>query len=1039
MDIAELTTCLQYTDSACYLSGARLDAHPGYTHIFRRAREKCGLRGVYTLKAPGGLYLGKDNVVPLVYVCEAYSEAEAMEIHKLAWNQNAAPFLIISTPGAIRLYPGFKYNTKTGEDENQALLTIAGSAAEVLKKLSDFKADAIDSGAVWKKWEKEVAPDARVDAKLLKSLKALGNWLRLNGLSRGVSHALIGKYVYLHYLKDRKILSDRKLEQWSIPKESVFGRGATREGFHAVADRLDAWLNGTIFPIPGRGERAPTAAHIRKVAATFLGDAPESGQMHLDFKAYDFEHIPIETLSMVYQQFLHAEGKGRGRGAFYTPVYLVNFILDELEARRPLKKGMKVFDPACGSGAFLVQCFRRLMEREIARAPGRNLNPSDSRRLLTDHIYGLDVDEDACGVTELSLILTLLDYIDPPDLEKNDYKRFKLPVLRDRNIFYRKGGFFNPGSGWRKVRPKAGYDWIVGNPPWKRLNARKPEKGDMAALDWIRANKTSRPVSDNQIAEAFAWEVTNYISKKGLIGLLMPAATLFKKRAEKFREKFFGGMPVWCVVNFANLRHMLFRGASNPASAFFYAKPRTEAFPRSRGIMTYTPFAVNQLNRFAVKTPSNKNLWTVLVNADEICEISLDDAASGSNLPWKTGMWASTRDRRLLSSMAKYFAPLSKFAEDHNLSMHEGLQLRNRDSKESMEPIHGLEAKKILDMTALRGCGKIFIFPEKALQPIGADRSYVRKGRGKKPLKVCNPPHIVVDAARRFAVYSDEFFVIPPRQIGIAGAPGDADLLKALTVYLNSDFALYHQFLSSTLWGVERDRPNKSDLEQLPVPLDALSPAELGDWASLHDELVKASSDVFKDPAGDLFKTSQKGSDLSPLLARLNDAVYAALGIDETERWLIQDLSRVRMRLNEGKIAVEATRPSLKSEMEEYAAVLKSELDHFLDEDIIDQHRVTVFYTDQSATLKIEHPEDPPAGRIRVVEVKGESGKKEFEDLNLSLTREQGQWIYFNRNLKIFQGRTTYFMKPRHRLCWLKSQALLDADEFIAEKLTFVL
>jgi hypothetical protein len=38
--------------------------------------------------------------------------------------------------------------------------------------------------------------------------------------------------------------------------------------------------------------------------------------------------------------------------------------------------------------------------------------------------------------------------------------------------------------------------------------------------------------------------------------------------------------------------------------------------------------------------------------------------------------------------------------------------------------------------------------------------------------------------------------------------------------------------------------------------------------------------------------------------------------------------------------------------------------------------------------------------------------------------------------MKVYKGRTTYFIKPIQRLCWLRSQALLDADEFIAEKLT---
>ena len=107
-------------------------------------------------------------------------------------------------------------------------------------------------------------------------------------------------------------------------------------------------------------------------------------------------------------------------------------MLSELEGSRPLKKGMRVFDPSCGSGAFLVQCYRRLIEKEFPFV-NRRPSPLELRKLLKQHIFGVDSDPDACSVTELSLILTLLDYVNPPDLENRS--GFKLPALRNHNIF----------------------------------------------------------------------------------------------------------------------------------------------------------------------------------------------------------------------------------------------------------------------------------------------------------------------------------------------------------------------------------------------------------------------------------------------------------------------------------------------------------------------------------------------------------------------------------------------------------------------------
>ena len=63
-----------------------------------------------------------------------------------------------------------------------------------------------------------------------------------------------------------------------------------------------------------------------------------------------------KTISVIYEQFLHSESQGDGKnkakekGAYYTPVHLVNFVLDELESRKSLSSEGAVLDTACGSG-----------------------------------------------------------------------------------------------------------------------------------------------------------------------------------------------------------------------------------------------------------------------------------------------------------------------------------------------------------------------------------------------------------------------------------------------------------------------------------------------------------------------------------------------------------------------------------------------------------------------------------------------------------------------------------------------------------------
>ncbi|GAG17238.1 unnamed protein product, partial [marine sediment metagenome] len=261
-----------------------------------------------------------------------------------------------------------------------------------------------------------ISVEGRVDRHLLANLKTLSDVLTDENknykLPIKYAHTLIGKYIYLKYLRDRGILSDEQFEKAEINADDIFGSGANKDKLYQLEDYLDDFLNGSVFPLPSGNDTQ--TKHVQKVAGVFKGDDPESSQQVL-FDIYDFSYVPIETLSVVYQQFLHAKGKGRKKGAYYTPVHLVNFILDELEAKKPLKEGMKIFDPSCGSGAFLVQCYRRLVEK-VVRNKDDKLKPTELRKLLVDHIFGLDADEEACRVAELSLSLTLLDYIEPHDL-----------------------------------------------------------------------------------------------------------------------------------------------------------------------------------------------------------------------------------------------------------------------------------------------------------------------------------------------------------------------------------------------------------------------------------------------------------------------------------------------------------------------------------------------------------------------------------------------------------------------------------------------
>ena len=105
ISVAELIDELGYKGSPNFVTGDELGRVPSYGHIFRRAQQprregekSCGLHGVYTLRQrpSDDLSLGEGSLTPVVYVCEAASEAEADQIHRLVWNQDVVPFLIVA-------------------------------------------------------------------------------------------------------------------------------------------------------------------------------------------------------------------------------------------------------------------------------------------------------------------------------------------------------------------------------------------------------------------------------------------------------------------------------------------------------------------------------------------------------------------------------------------------------------------------------------------------------------------------------------------------------------------------------------------------------------------------------------------------------------------------------------------------------------------------------------------------------------------------------------------------------------------------------
>jgi type I restriction-modification system DNA methylase subunit len=115
--------------------------------------------------------------------------------------------------------------------------------------------------------------------------------------------------------------------------------------------------------------------------------------------------LRTETLAEVYEQFFAIENlPGKvADGAFYTPSYLVDYIVDETDGIKPFDGTSLVCDPAVGSGAFLVAAFRRIVEREVG---SKRATVPQLQGLLQRCIHGFETNAQAANVARLSLLPT---------------------------------------------------------------------------------------------------------------------------------------------------------------------------------------------------------------------------------------------------------------------------------------------------------------------------------------------------------------------------------------------------------------------------------------------------------------------------------------------------------------------------------------------------------------------------------------------------------------------------------------------------------
>lgn len=318
---------------------------------------------------------------------------------------------------------------------------------------------------------------------------------------------------------------------------------------------------------------------------------------------------------------------------------------------------LRVLDPACGSGSFLINAYQFLLDwhhnwylayKPESWAKGRNpvlvqttsgwkLTVAERKRILLDNIYGVDIDPQAVEVTKLSLLLKVLEgeseqTIQPflrlfqqralPDLGDNikcgnsligseAFQWAQLSLLPDSDQY--RINIFDWSQGFPEIMQAGGFDAIIGNPPYIRIQTMK--EWAPTEVELYKRLYRSASSGNYDIYVVFVEKALSLLNKAGRMGFILPHKFFNSQYGESLREIISKGRHLSHVVHFGD--QQVFTGATTYTCLLFLDKA---------GVSECSFVKADNLNMWRTENKGNegkisaKNIsavdWNFLVGAE---------------------------------------------------------------------------------------------------------------------------------------------------------------------------------------------------------------------------------------------------------------------------------------------------------------------------------------------------------------------------------------------------------------------------------------
>ena len=538
-----------------------------------------------------------------------------------AWNTREVFFVVLTDFEEFRFYDASSQPDERRPDEGLLLKLKYTNYLAKPEKLWEFSKERVSAGSLdallpkirraprLRKQVDEVFLDEMTGwrEELAKDIHKRNPGLTAKQLNEVVQR-LLDRIVFIRIAEDRHVIEKRSLAEVVENWETHGGKFPIFDWLNDLFHKINEDFNGEIFK-PHLSEDIQIDSEIlaRVIKRLYPPKSP-----------YRFDVIGVELLGSIYERYLgstirltprqvRVEPKPEVRkagGVYYTPKYIVDYIVKNtvgrvIEGKTPKQIAKtRILDPACGSGSFLIGAFQHLIDyhvRYLTAHPkeahvhplfpdlipdgngGYRVSVRLKAKILRNNLFGVDIDPQAVEITMMSLYLKALEG------EKSQLppKQSLLPELKYNIIcgnsligpdIYDQGALFGDEdrdrinafdwnsdvAGFGRIVKEAGFDCVVGNPPWG-YDFREEELG------YLR--NAYRPIIVRMI-DSFMFFVakgSSALRRGGRIGMIVPDVILYQVDNLKLRDLL---LRKHRVTNAVNLGDRVFARVTRPSCIF---------------------------------------------------------------------------------------------------------------------------------------------------------------------------------------------------------------------------------------------------------------------------------------------------------------------------------------------------------------------------------------------------------------------------------------------------------------------------------------